>query len=457
MKNDFTNLLTAVEPKEQEAFHHYLQCFYGNQKAVLTIFGAVVQSLGNGKQPDEIQATYSHNKNALNALSDLKKWLLEFLAFQEIRNDSIESKFLIIEALRKRGLFEAFQQKSKHLVQELDKQKSPNMWHLFWKVRLSHVNYFSTPHDKLHDHQPEMAQLLYDLDSYYMAAKLKYSTELYSRSTILQDTYDIRLLNDILLLLESEMPIHPIVKGFYLPMLKLAKEQSDEAYTQLKTFLIKSTEHEPIERQAVLLYLLNFTVNRLRKGESSFIQEYFCLCEIGLDAALFIVSGNFPTETFLNIVNIGCRLEKYDWSKRFVADWSPYLLPTEKEDTKNVSFARIYFEDKQYNEVITLLRDMSFKNIIFNLNARILLLRAYYEQKHPHYFLLDFSNALYLYTYRNKSIGTDLKIGTLNFVKVFRQLINGKSKKQLFKELDNKKEPVICSDWLKMKIEALKN
>ncbi len=453
MKNDFINILKAVEPKEQEAFHQYLQCFYGNQKAILTIFDKVVESLGNGKQPDEIQSLYSHNKNALNALSDLKKWLLEFLALHEIRNNSTESKFLILEALRKRALYDAFQQKSKQLMQELVKQKSPDLWHLFWKVRLSHISYFSTTLDKLQDYQADMYQLLYDLDGFYMAAKLKYSAELYSRSNILQEQYDIQLLNDILILIEKDNSTHPIVKDFYLPMLEMAKEQSEVAFLKLKSFLINVYEHEPIERLSVLLYLLNFAISRIRKGNNSYSQECFELFQIGLDQSLFIASGYFPTETFINIINIGCHLQKYDWLKKFIKNWSPYLIPSEKDDTTHFSSARIYFEEKKFDQVIPLLQKIPYKNILFNLNARLLLIRTYYEQKESVNLMLDYSNALYLYIYRNQTMGIALKASALNFVKVFRQLLNGKSKKLLFKELNNKKESVMCYDWLKAKIE----
>ena len=454
MKNDFTNLLTAVEPKEQEAFHHYLQCFYGNQKAVLSIFDTVVQSLGNGKQPDEIQSLYSHNKNALNALSDLKKWLLEFLALQEIRNNSTESKFLILEALRKREMYDAFYQKSKQIMHDLDKQKSPDLWHLFWKVRLSHISYFSTTLDKLQDYQADMHQLLYDLDGFYMAAKLKYSAELYSRSTILQEQYDIQLLDDILILIENDNPTHAIVKDFYLPMLEMAKDQSELAFLKLKSFLINAYEHEPIERLSVLLYLLNFAISRSRNGNNLYVQESFDLFQIGLNQSLFIASGYFPIETFLNITNIGCHLQKYDWLKRFVNDWSTYLPPNEKEEMVSFALARIAFEEKDYDKVIILLQKVDFKNFSITLNVRLLLIRAYYEQRVPdNSLILDYSNALYLYIYRNKNMGSALKTSALNFVKIFRPLVNGKSKKLLLKELDKKQKTVICYDWLKAKIE----
>ncbi len=459
MKNDFTSIYKVIEPKEQEAFHHYLQCFYGNQKSVLSIFEKAVQTLDADEDLEEIlmDSTPTSRKNTLNAFSDLKKWLLEFLATQEIRHNTIESKFLTLEALRKRGLHDVFQQKSKHLIQELDKQKSPDVWHLFWKVRQSHINYFSLPLDRLQDYQDDMFRLLYDLDNFYMGAKLKYSTELYSRSSVLQEQYEVPLLDNILSLIDAGENINPIIKDLYLPLFELVKTDSEQSYITLKSFLQNSSTHEPIERLSILLYLLNSAIRRFQKGEESMIRESFSLYQFGLDASLFTATGYFSTGTFLNITNFGCHLKEYSWLEKFVKQWSLYLSPIDKDETISFSMARIAFEEKKFNQVIELLRDIDFKNISFTLNVRLLLIRAYFEQRVPTNLMLDYSNALYLYVYRNKKMGNNMQTRAINFVKIFRQLINGKSKKQLFKELDKKEKIILCYDWLKAKIEESRN
>ena len=96
---------------------------------------------------------------------------------------------------------------------------------------------------------------------------------------------------------------------------------------------------------------------------------------------------------------------------------------------------------------------MSFKNFNITLNVRLLLLRAYYEQKTPDYLMADYNNALYLYVYRSKHIGTALQESVFQFVKMFRSMLSEKTKTQLLKELTTKRLTAICYDWLKMKIE----
>lgn len=459
MKNDFISIYSAIEPKEQSAFGNYIQCFYSSQKSVLAVYEEIVAacSVKNENMLSDIRQASVKNKNRLNALADLKKWLLEFLAIQEIRYNSFEAKFLKLEALRKRGLFDTFQQKSKELTSELEKQQNPSLWHLFWKARLSHLNYFSIPLDRLQDYQHEMFDLMQNLDDFYISAKLQYSTELYNRSKVLQDEYHIVLLEEILALPKDRVSQNVTILSLYKAMLELAKNHSFEAYVHLKQFLIEQPHHDALERQAILLNLINYNVRQLRTGDETIISENFNLYQLGLKQSLFTILGYFSTSSFLNIVNTACRLEKYPWVKNFISQYKDQLSPTEKEATVQLAMARISFEEKNFDQVIAIVRDVNFNNISFELNIRLLEIRAYYELRHkyPQEFILNANNNLYFKIFRSKKIGEALQQNILNFVKMFRSLILKENKKQLLKELEKRQKAMICYDWIKMKIEEL--
>jgi hypothetical protein len=448
MKNDFITLYKAIPSKEQEAFSQYLDCFYANNKAVLNVFDQLAQQNQSLKNIEDNLNT-SH-KNTLNALADLKKWLLEFLAFQEVRQNNIEAKYLTLEALRKRKLYELLNQKSNLLSQELEQHTSPDMWHLLWQLRVEHINYFHTPHDKLQEHQSKMTRLIVTLDTFYMAAKLKYSAEILSRSQVLQEQYDISPLDEMLILLKSLNPSHSIVHDLYMPMLEMTKNHSEQAYQTLKRFLKERQMHDPIERQAILFYLINAITPRLRTNDPALIQECFDLYELGLAESLFTATGHFPTESFTNIINVGCRLGKYEWLEQFVQQWSGHLIPQDRDDTTNFAMARIFFDERKFDKVIILLNSVTFKNFLISLNGRTLLIRAYYEMKVENkYLLIDSLNALYLYVFRNKSIGSNLKTNVLNFIKIFRLLIHDKTtQNSILKELEKRQTMIICYDWL---------
>lgn len=451
MKNDFISIYKTIESTEQQGFRQYIQYFYGQQKTVLNIFDQVVQVIETNEE-QQFSTSASKNKKIQNDLSDLKKWLLEFLTIQEVKNGSYEAKFLTLKALHKRGLKGSFDQKVKQLNRELTEHPSPDMWMMLWRLRLTHIQYFDTEIDRLQISQSEMEQLLDDLDSFYMSTKLKYCTELQNRTDVLGEKYPNYHLNDILNKAEQGEITHPVIKTLYIPILKLIKDKSEAAFLTLTAFIKKEQGHDRIEKLSVLLYLLNFAINKIRKGDASYCEVYLDLTEMGLKQKLFIAWGDFPTETFTNIVNLGSHLGKINWVKNFIHVWSPYLEPNNRLVTENLALARIYFEERKFDEVVLALQKVPYKSLVINLNARVLLVRAYYELNEPKDLILDFCNALYLYVYRSTSIGAEMKISTQNFIRILRSLVYKKPKDQLIKELESIEGPILCYQWLKSKI-----
>lgn len=457
MKNDFISIYTAINIEEQKAFKQYIKRLYSSKKTVLSLFDQILKAIHYKEKAEDIRKNFITVKTKQNDYADLKKWLLQFLVIQEIEKDTVDAKFLELEALRKRGLFETFEQKSNLLTQEFDNVKHPHQWLFLQKLRLLHISHFNLPIDRLQAHQQKLLNLMHTLDEFYISTKLIYSAELYNRTVIMQDDYDIFFLDVALNHLDNAIPRFSVMHTLYKPMLTLNKNNSHEAYHQLKDFLVNFPNHDISERQAVILHLLNFTTRQLRKGEKSFIQESFDLYQFGVEQLLFINSGYFYTNTFLNIVNTACYLSQFDWVKNFVNQQSTKLLPDEKKETESLAKARIAFEEKKFEDVIDLLLDVNSKNFNFELNIRTLQLRAYYELRNIYnqQFLLYAVDNLYFYIKHSKKIGKPLKDNVFNFCKLYRSLVKEKKPEKIIKELNECQRTVICYDWIKMKIDDL--
>lgn len=452
MKNDFTSLYKSINKQEQKEFRQYVDVFYGQQKSVVEKFDELIQAPKPRKSATAL--TEQSDKNLLNAASDLKKWLLEYLTIQEVKSNSFDAKFLTLEALRKRGLNEALAKKSTQLNQELTEHPSPDIWLTLMKLRLAHTDYFNMDIDKLKDYQAQMHQLLNELDNFYISTKLKYSAELQSREDILQENCTPRLLDEILTLIATDNSINPVIKNLYLPLLELIKEKSETAFQALKSFLAnEKSPHDKLEKLSVLIYLMNFTAQRIRQGEIPYYQESYELAKIGIEQKLFTAAGYFPTSTFNNIVNVGCYLEKYEWTIAFIETWHKKLKPEDETIAHNLALARVRFEEKKFNDAIDCLNKIEkYKNVHFALHIRLLTARCYYEEKIAISLQNDYCNALELYIWRDKRINQDLKNSILNFVKILRYLINRKPKASIQKALDSKKNAVAFPEWLQEKI-----
>jgi hypothetical protein len=466
MKNDFIKIYTAIDKKEQVTFHNYIQCFYGGQKYAISIFEEIVEATSKtsplqiSEGLKKVRQKTIDQKNRLNAFDDLKKWLLEFLALQELRENTIEAKIFKLDALRKRNLSEAFLQNSKKLVVELEKNQNPDQWLFLWKMRLSHLNYFSVTRDRLkEDMQPELEKLMQALDDFYISSKLLYGSEFFNRSKILQDKYQITLLSEIEEMLEREHFVNETIYKVYKPLLELVKQGTHSAYLKLKQFIVENPQHNYLERQSILLHLINYTARHFDQENHFFHHENFELYEVGIEQGFFTNSGYFSVNSFLNIVNIACFLKRHEWAKYFVKEYDSFLPPQEKVEVSTIASAKIAFDEVDFDKVLLLLINMKFKNVNLELNVYLLTLRAWYETRNSNNYTLEFliskAESLYFYASRNKRLGDALRQKVLNFYKIYRALITRHSKIKLLKELKNTQTAIFCYDWLKLKIESL--
>lgn len=484
MKNDFIKIYDAMDSEKQGVFQSHLQGLYSSRNLELSIFKEVVDA---AKLPPQLKEaafilirkkTFLENeanldkettrriqKIQLNAFDRLKRWLLEFLALEEIRQNTVEAKFIKLQSLLKLGLVDAFKQKAKELDTELGEQITSDVWQLLWQVRVAHLKFFAAPVNKMGDLEPDLRQLLQSLDDFYFSAKLLYSAELLNRTKILQDTYHIAFLEEILKSLEADNSKNPIIYTLYKPLLELVKYDSYTAYLQLKQFLQDHPKHDILERQAILQHLINFISQLITADDETLVPEIFDLHEMGINQSIFTINGYFSANLFLNIVNTACHLNKWDWATDFVAKYADKLLPNEKEVAKLIANARIAFEKGNYKEADKELSQKKSLNINFQLNIWTLRLRTYYELEKPLTILKYENENLYFYIFRNKKIGQTTQVKVLSFYKMYRSLIScryeenlekrKKKKKKLFKELENSPKTMFCYNWIKKKIEKL--
>ena len=471
MKNDFIAIYADIDSEQQREFGNYIRYFYGEKKKIIAIFDETAHLVSSKQDLNLLRKKYSGDdyKTQLNYFSTLKQWLFEFLAVQEVKSNSIEAKFLRLEALRKNGLYDVYKERSEKFMGDLEKNEPLSIWHFFWKIRVAHTDYFHIPIDRLQNYQSDMQLLMQDLDNFYFSAKLLYSAEFSNRSAVSQEAYNPLFLDVILEALDKESDLDAVIKEVYLAIFNLIQYQSKDAYIKLKQFLIDNQQHHKLERLAILQYLLNYSARVLLTNNEDIAMEIFSLYELGIEQSLFTSVGYYNANTIINIVNTACAVGKSDWAKDFIDNNINVILPTEREDTRDVANARILFEKGDFKQVILLAQKVNPQNALLHVNIQLLSLRSHYEislsvEKINELqfdklceMMQTHNSTFYQFARRNKMLSPSQKLNIQNFCKIYNMLIvRKKGKKQLFKELNNNK-PMFCYDWIKQKIQQIKH
>jgi hypothetical protein len=177
----------------------------------------------------------------------------------------------------------------------------------------------------------------------------------------------------------------PIVISLYLSCYQMLEAQTQEAYQAFETLL---KAHQKVlssfELADLLILLTSFCSKKINTGDRSFLQKSLDWYELGLEKKVFIEEGVFSMFFFKNIVFAAVLLQQYNWTIRFIEEYSSKLNSTQQENMKNYSLAIVYFNQGQndklyYQKAMALLATVALDDLFHLLDIRRMLVRCYYE------------------------------------------------------------------------------
>jgi hypothetical protein len=363
---------------------------------------------------------------------------------------------LRLNALQQRGLKEVHEQQRTRLTKKLNEKPEQTMWEFLAKMQLAHYEYFQAPGDTWKEKGPTMEKLLNSLDHFYGAASIKYACEAISRRAILQGVS----LNhsDLLIFVDRPAFTNAAPIKLYRQIYTMLANKDESVYQTLKTKWLTLPSLPKTEKNALLMYLINYVLQSVNAGKAEeSIREGLKLYQYGIDEGLFMVYDFFPPEVFDNIVTIACALQEFDWVEGFVKENILKLEATEQKDTEALSASKIAFAKKDFSTVIGHLSKIEqIKNVQQSLQARLFLIRAFFELKERSKLIEDNCDQLYFLVSRNKVINDQYQQHALNFQTMMRHLLRKKPlPKQTLKQELNALPSVFCKPWLHEKIELL--
>lgn len=463
LNSNFILLFESLNNKEKRTFALYLESLYKNRIIPIQVFNYIKKTLPGGN-PKKLAKEYAfkiifkdepfNNKKLLNALSDLYILLKEFLLWQQLKTKSFDQDLLVLDIFKNKKLERFFYQHLTSMIKKHEETEKKDIWHFLKAVQLNHLHYYSSNTQKIVPAVTSIKEINAHLDQFFFAAKFKYCCEILSREKILQEDWHIDLISECVNFFEKKQPDNPVVSQFYYQALNLISKGLDTDYFSLKLLLIQKGDQLTDRDQYIITsYLVNHATTRINQGQHSFIEEAFELYKLSIEKKILAIDGFITAILFYNIIDLACHLEKLDWLAKFIDDWGLFLEEEIRESTILLGKARLQFELNNFGEVLELVNQVDFENVIYAVRARTLMLRSFYELR-PDYetAIQDQCKSFDLYLKRNKVLNSQKIEGCLNFLKLMRMLLRKKpNKSKLQKELDNSTQ-IICRSWLIEKI-----
>ncbi len=401
-----------------------------------------------------------------NQMAAMCKQVEQFLVHQRLESDDTLSARLLGREYLERHEGEWHEKEMGELINKLEAKKAKETEDFLLLGQL-HGELYERPQSiKLKSSQASLLAADRYLDCFYGLHKWRCITELKERQLILLEGAPPTW--NILHLEQQTQHLDIPVLDIYKERIGLSRSLSMEGYIHLKTEVFTKFEYlSEKDKKLLLYYLINSAISLWLKGFVQIMGELLELYKTGIKEGLLINFGRLSETTFSNIVSMGNSLKQFDFTMKFVNEYSSKLPPGLQDDGKTWAMAHTFYKQNDFEETISLLSSHGFTNPHFSLLGKSLLVEAYFEacKNDDSYllFLLDYSDALKKYIHRDHLLSEGRKTAFLNFVKytiiLLKKLVEKKWDEQWledFEEQINREEFMQGKQWLLEKVGSIK-
>jgi hypothetical protein len=417
-------------------------------KNVETVSNLQKETVFNHVFPTE--KTYN-DKTMRYTMSFLMKCIQQYLIYNDLENNDLDTGLRLNRALRLRGADKAYQKALKENYQDIEDQplRHSGFHYQSFQLQLEEYQY---RHQKQRSGELNLQAISNSLTDFYVTELLRQACVMHSHQSVSQQSYKHLFLDSVLEKIESgDYKPTPSVLAYFHAYKALVGESQLDDFQILKGILADKTPmFPPNEIRDLYLLAINFCIKKLNSGERVFELEALDLYKIGLQNGAILENKILSPFTYKNVMMLALKQGEYVWTEQFLHNFKKHLPERERENLFKYNFALFYFRQNDYPKAMTLLQEVTLKEVLFNLDARRVLMRIYYE-------LGEFSaldsllESFTVFLHRQKNLGYH-KNNYQNLIKFVKKLLHTDLKNEVLKtqikqEIDNTME-LTERDWL---------
>lgn len=467
--------LQLLDAYELNAFRKFLQSPYFNQKeSIILYFNILVEALKSDggiaeldeqKVWSEIFGTPYDDLKFRKFNSDFFALIEKFLVQKEFEGDAQLVNYYKINGFRNRNADKLYSSLLTDI--EVTRRTDPNRNAQYFlnQYNIEKAIFSLIPEDerkkdfRSNEYGLDIDKISINLDVYFISEKLKYYSNILSWNQLYHTDLNIKGIDLVMRLANNPIFKEVPVIAIFTKIIQLKTEpENEENFFELKG-LVDEHLHlfPPFEGKEIIDAMLNYCINKVNKGTFSFERQVFEIYQRGLESEAILVNNILETSDYRNIAMIGLRLGEINWVDKFIHEYAQKLDPKYQDNAFYFSLARLETYKANYEKVIENINKIIFDDVWYNLNARTLLMTAYFELGEIQV-LESLLQSFRAYVSREKSLPKTRKTNYLNLISFTRQLlsIEGASPDKI-EELKRKitsTQGVVNKPWLLEKINS---
>ncbi|MBK9792667.1 MAG: hypothetical protein IPP60_06095 [Sphingobacteriales bacterium] len=213
------------------------------------------------------------------------------------------------------------------------------------------------------------------------------------------------LLQPVLALLPgSPLMQIPLVRIYY-NIYQVAANEDNQAF---ELFLKDIKENEALFTKQDLngLYrtAINFCIKKSNQNIEYYTQKTFELYVYAIESEILIENNEINRFIFTNTIAVGIKLKEFEKIEAFIKKYSTYINESYRKNTIDYNTAKLIYAQKQHHKALKILLTNEFKDTIWNLNSKYLVLKILFETRETEQFEIHLK-AFKIYVKRISNIG----------------------------------------------------
>jgi len=380
------NMLKSFDDHQWRSFNLFIKSIYFNRrKSIIDLF-LELRKISKNWEPKKLSNLYLSNK------------LFPGEAYIEKR--MVELRYILVKLIEEFWLSNKPYQQSKKdidLALEYRKRALNNYGEMYLEKSLKNLQLNSLDVTEYHRHlfdyhfikhnliedegkrnqEPNLQALHDSLDTFYLCAKLKHYCKVLNYQNFRSYEYNIAMIE--LVLKEAGLEKYktsPSIQIYYHGVYTLLSLDNEANFDALKALLAQHTQtFSREELQNIFTMARNFCIKNLINGKHKYIEEALNLYKIEIEEDLILEDNKIPNAVCRNIIKLALLLGEIEWANCFLKDYKSKI----SDDVYTLSFANIHFQQKEFKEVLNLLLDIEFEEVLLTLAARGLILKTYFQ------------------------------------------------------------------------------
>jgi len=440
--------------------------FHNDQKKVTELYEYIFQTMPDFEEDaltKEVVWQKLYGKEVFKdsrlrrVMSDLLRVCEEFLDWEMYKNTPQQVQINRLRYYRTHHLDKFFKATLQDIRMYEQQHPQQDIWHYFYQLGISHEITNQISQQRKRTEEPNLQEVSNHLDAFYLINKLKCCCSIFNYQNLAVANYEVPMIKEVLMHLEEQDYSHiPLIVIYHKCLLTLLEPEKTVHFQELKTTLF---EHQSLfsqeEARDIFVLARNYCIKQANQGKQEYLKELLDLYEVELANGILLDHGFLSPFTYKNIVTLGIKLKRYEWTQVFIEEYKTFLSEEFRESTYAFNLARLYFDKEDWAKVIPLLNQMEYKEIFLELSARNLLMKTYYEMEEFEV-LISFLDSFQMFLRRKKKILGYHCTGYMNLIKVTRQLVRleygKKEEREKFKQKVVEMKEIVDKQWVLNKL-----